>query len=282
MLVRCRGHKPVGFTLIELLVVIAIIAILAGMLLPALSKAKAKAHATKCMNNTKQLMLGWRMYADDNNDELPFAFADNSPNAPFAWVTGRLTMTAGNSANYDVENTLAKSPLWNYVGRAKDIFKCPADRSMARDARGKTSPRIRSISMNNWVGGDGASLANGGSASGIWGNTWKVYRKMSDMIDPGPTMTWVLIDERPESINDGFFVVNMTGYPDSPGSYSMNDMPAVYHNYAAGLAFADGHSEMRRWVDPRTRVLPSGERAINSSPNNKDVEWLQERSTRRN
>ncbi|MGV3774571.1 MAG: type II secretion system protein [Verrucomicrobiales bacterium] len=283
MIVSSKRPKLNAFTLIELLVVIAIIAILAGMLLPALSKSKTKAQGISCMNNTKQLMLGWRMYAEDNEDSLPFAHADNSRNAPYAWVNGKLSLTAGNPANYDVNSTLAQSPLWAYIGKSKDIFRCPADRSTARDNRGNTMPRIRSVSMNNWVGGDGASLANGGSAGGLWGNTWRVYRKMSDMNDPGPSRTWVLVDERSESINDGFFVVNMAGYPNNPGSYSMNDMPAVYHNNAAGLAFADGHSEVKKWQDARTTgSLGAENRSIGPSPNNRDVAWMQEHSTRPN
>src|SRR5262245_15584626 len=107
-----------GFTLIELLVVIAIIAILASMLLPALAKAKTKAQGISCLNNTKQLMLGWRMYVEDNEERLPFAYAAKpGPNERYAWVQGTLSANNGaNRSNFDVQEDLAKSPLAPYIG----------------------------------------------------------------------------------------------------------------------------------------------------------------------
>ena len=75
---------------------------------------------------------------------------------------------------------------------------------------------------------------------------------MSDINDPGPTRTWVFVDEREDSINNGFFVVDMTGYPDQPGQHRLANTPASYHNRAATLSFADGHSEIKVWKDPRT------------------------------
>jgi prepilin-type processing-associated H-X9-DG protein len=131
------------------------------------------------------------------------------------------------------------------------------------------------MSMNNWVGGPewGAS-----------GPNWRVYHTLNDFSDPGPSRTFVLLDEREDSINDGYFVVDMAGYPDRPSSWKIVDYPASYHNNAGGLSFADGHSEIKKWVDGRTipRLKKNGLLQLDvPSPNNKDVFWMQERSTRK-
>jgi prepilin-type N-terminal cleavage/methylation domain-containing protein/prepilin-type processing-associated H-X9-DG protein len=265
-----------GFTLIELLVVIAIIAILAAMLLPALSKAKQKAHAIQCMSNGKQLSLAWRMYSEDNNDRIPFAYAPDppDPNARYAWVTGILDFNGGNKANWEITNNLTMSPLWSYCGKQPGIWKCPADQATVT-VGGRATPRIRSMSMNIWVGG------NQGTDGG-WGPPWRVYRKIGDMLRPGPSDTFVLLEEREDSINDGFFIVLMDNYPNA-ASTVMVDYPAGYHGRAAGFSFADGHSEIHKWRDPRTvPVLKKGvPLPLNQpSPNNPDVVWMQDHSTR--
>jgi prepilin-type N-terminal cleavage/methylation domain-containing protein/prepilin-type processing-associated H-X9-DG protein len=266
-----KSHQTKGFTLIELLVVIAIIAILAGMLLPALAKSKTKAQGIMCMNNGRQMMLAWRFYVDDNNDNLIYSY---NPGNTAEWVHGNLDFSGSNPSNWNITNDVMKSPLWNYGASSPNLWRCPADRSLVK-VGSKTYPRVRSMSMDGWL--------NSTDVEGF-GAGFRVYKKLSDLIDPGPTMTWVLMDEREDSINDGELCVGMTGYPSAPNSWVIVDYPASYHNGAAGLSFADGHSEVHKWKDARTMpVLRKGvEIPLNvGSANNQDMLWLMERSTRR-
>jgi prepilin-type N-terminal cleavage/methylation domain-containing protein/prepilin-type processing-associated H-X9-DG protein len=275
-----RGRQQPGFTLIELLVVIAIIAILAAMILPSLSRAKAKAHGIGCMNNTKQLTLAWRMYAEDNNDNLPFAYATGA-NAPYVWVPGDLDETNPRAqANWDEEATVKKSILAPYAGKSTAIWRCPADTSYAINSRNERVRRVRSVAMSNWVGGNGDSPGN--QYRGGWGTAanFVVFRKLSTMVRPGPAMTFVMLDERQDSINDAYFVTEMNGYPNLSQT-KIVDYPASYHNGACGFSFADGHSEIHKWRDARTMPPLKTTLTLNiASPNNRDVFWMQDHSTR--
>ncbi len=276
---RLRRVGKSGFTLIELLVVIAIIAILAAMLLPALSKAKIRTQGIGCMNNTRQLTFVWRMYAEDNREVLPFAYATSAAAAPYVWVPGILDDANPAAAdNWNLDTTLRKSLLWPYCGNSVGIWHCPADTSFGINNLGQRVNRVRSVTMSNWVGGNGNSPETG--YKGYWGLSAPksvVYRKSTQMNHPGPAMTFVLLDERQDSINDGYFATEMDGYPNA-ATTKIVDYPASYHNKAAGFSFADGHSEIHKWRDARTYPpIQTGLPLNVPSPNNQDVTWMRDR-----
>ena len=270
-----NADRRSGFTLIELLVVIAIIAILAAMLLPALSKAKQKAIAIKCVSNTRQISLAMNMYVTDWQDKFPGngKWIYDSPGMDYA-------MSPANIDSASLINT-ALCPIATYL-KSADIFKCGGDTYSAQNGQ-----RVRSISSNGVLGGKpnvigtspgGRNYYGQGGAAGL-------ATKMSQMQKPGPSQTWALIDEHWDSLNDAVFMFDVGA---APGTEYWRDLPASYHNNAGCFSFLDGHSEIHKWRSSGVRnpsyypVKKDGTAPWNGSLGgpkftSEDYEWVQDR-----
>jgi prepilin-type N-terminal cleavage/methylation domain-containing protein len=276
---RTYHRTHAGFTLIELLVVIAIIAILAAMLLPALSKAKCKALGVSCMSNARQVGIGWLSYCTDLQDALPPAGS---------LVGGNLDWTL-NAQNFDESILLdsSQSALAPYL-RSSKVFKCPADKY---EINGSPGPRIRSISMNGVLAGEGGGSGPvvQGTAGGrtFYGSgnlgVGKPVLKTSDLTSPGPAMTFLTLDEHADSLSPpgGDFLFSFDpGW--TPPVEHWRDLPASYHCGAGSFSFCDGHAEIHKWFnDGGYTVYPVKYITWKGSPGqlaniskSRDYEWM--------
>ena len=260
-LVNRRNGGRRGFTLVELLVVMAVIAILAALLLPALSQVRARAQAIVCLNNTRQLGLAWQVYATEHNDGLPYnlGMAGSSFRTRLNWVNN--VMTWDLSSDNTNTATLAGASLGPFVSGNTSVYHCPADTILSAEQRAAGwTARIRSYSMNALVGDAGDISINGFNTNAP---DYTQFFKLAQI--PQPADIFVFLDEHPDSIDDGYFVERVApdsdnysssnGYPsDAPDQWL--DLPATYHNRATAMSYADGHSDLHRWAEPGTYRPP--------------------------
>ena len=267
----------------DMAVLCGTLCLLATIALKAINSGSIPTQASGCMNNLRQLMLAWKLYAADNRENVVGASAwspasgEGIPNwSGGSWLGLR---NPGDPGNWDHDKYTKASVLWPYA-RSTEFFTCPADPARARLPTGLQVPRIRSYSMICWVGGPGWGQ------SGPWipnaESGWVVHLNMADFREMEPSGTIVLLEEREETINDGYFVVDMQGYPDAPSRFRIVDWPGAFHDRQGMLSFADGHVEPHRWMDGRTTPARSDLDPVSdvSSPSNPDVLWLQDHATR--
>ena len=222
-----------AFTLIELLVVITIIGVLAGLLLPALHRAKAKAQQVDCLANIRQLQVCWQLYLGDNEDRLP-SNETLTGNGRAECYSPSNAWVLGNAWTDTTPSNIQAGLLFPYNQSTK-IYKCPADRSTVRD-QGRI-PRLRSVSMSMYMN----TIADPGSRD--------CWHRLGEIVDPPPSTAFVFIDEHEGSIDNSRF------YATQPGQWRWVDFPSTRHGGASPLSFADGHTEIWKWIEPRTFAI---------------------------
>jgi prepilin-type N-terminal cleavage/methylation domain-containing protein len=287
-----KNVASTGFTLIELLVVIAIIAILAALLLPALSRAQEKARAIRCVSNMKQMILAFRLYAEDHNG----FFVPNTYSGADGWLRGWLDFNGANADNWNSDTLLnpQRAVLSSYTSTV-GIYQCPSDWAAVDQPGVGRVRRVRSVALSQAVGtwSDGKSPTQGVwlDAAGVPptnpGGKWRVYAKESAAFDPGPAQLWVFLDEHPASINDGAFGFRMPDTPAATASQGWPDFPAGFHHDSGSLAFLDGHAELHKWMETVSRgpgglsskVTTRGALHPGNILNNQDILWLARRTS---
>jgi prepilin-type N-terminal cleavage/methylation domain-containing protein/prepilin-type processing-associated H-X9-DG protein len=244
---------PSGFTLIELLVVIAIIAILASLLLPALSKAKAKAHATVCRNNLKQLALCWLSYTQDNHDVMP---PNNSVGTPGDFTAVEPSWVVGNAIR-DTSTTNLQRGLLYPENKSVAIYRCPGDKSTVQGH--PHLPRTRTYQMNSLLN----STVNGTRPIEWYSAPEWMKHKTTDLVDPSPSGVFTFIDSLPVSAGGPGFLIGVKEA--SGGLDQWGTRPGEQHNLGANAAFADGHVTYWRWRWSRSKSTPGPQPLVNTA-----------------
>jgi prepilin-type processing-associated H-X9-DG protein len=277
-----KKNREAGFTFVELLVVLATLAVLAVMLLPAIAGTKPNSQAFQCLENLRQLTLGWQIYAEDNSGKLAPNGNQYEPNPPVTSLPDSRILPGaefyqwcpGNMSAYSpiATNLVMAGAIYPYVN-TNTVYKCPADHSSYKFGA-TTIPHVRSYSMNCYLSPVTEGLTPpAGQWTGVGSMGTRNFFKDTDLIRPGPAMTFVFIEENEYSINDGFFVSDP-----SQGNF-WQDIPASRHAGSGGLSYADGHTEMKRWTDSKIlgRSGPTGQ--LPGSSSSSDAAWLEHRAT---
>jgi len=268
---RFRAGPVFAFTLVELLVVIVIIAILAALLLPVLQKAKARATATACMSNLRQLSFSWNLYSGDNGDNFPGnTIASEDSFTGNDWVSGREQASVADVL-VNTNAAYIMDPMYSQLGKYAqniNLYRCPASHCMVRESGG-IFPLVRTVAMNGWVGPDRA-----------WeGTNYQIFNKLGDFTRVALSDVLLFVDERDDSVDDGYFAIEMMK-PD------IENIPSDSHAGAGALSFVDGHAEIHRWATPDVLIPQVTGQATSQrgngnavSPSNADMIYLQQHGT---